>query len=95
MLTRIVRMEFSSEGEKEFLVLFHEIQEIIRAFPGCLNLTLQRDINRPGVLYTLSIWEDEAALERYRNSSFFREVWPKTKRLFASKAMAASLMELE
>ncbi len=94
MLTRIVRMEFSSEGEKEFLLFFHKIQEDIRAFPGCLDLALHRDINRPRVLYTLSIWENEEALERYRNSSFFGEVWPKTKRLFAKKAVAASLMKL-
>ncbi len=63
----------------------------IRAFEGCLHLELLRDINRPNIFFTLSFWENESALEQYRQSSLFQTTWENTKVLFAERAEAWSL----
>jgi (4S)-4-hydroxy-5-phosphonooxypentane-2,3-dione isomerase len=42
------------------------------------------------ILFTLSIWDDEAALDRYRASDLFQDTWAKTKALFQEKAEAWS-----
>jgi heme-degrading monooxygenase HmoA len=43
------------------------------------------------MLFTLSIWDDETALEAYRQSELFQTTWAKTKVLFAEKAEAWSV----
>lgn len=93
MLTRLVKMEFYPEYEKEFLSLFDEIKDIIQQFPGCLSLQLLRDQEKNCVYYTLSHWENQESLDQYRNSEFFKEVWPKVKRYFSQRAQAVSLVE--
>jgi heme-degrading monooxygenase HmoA len=40
---------------------------------------------------TYSIWENTDALENYRKSDLFKEVWSQTKMLFAAPAQAWSL----
>ncbi|MBL7795100.1 MAG: antibiotic biosynthesis monooxygenase, partial [Saprospiraceae bacterium] len=42
-----------------------------------------------------SIWDDEAALERYRESELFQATWERTKALFAEKAEAWSVTVLD
>jgi len=91
MLTRIVQMTFEPENIPSFEQIFRESSEQIRAFPGCLRLELLQDLSNPVVFFTYSIWESEAHLEAYRNSEFFRQVWAKTRQLFARKARAWSL----
>jgi quinol monooxygenase YgiN len=90
MLVRIVRMTFREEEVLNFLALFHSHQTQIRHFPGCLHLELWRDKQNPCVMSTYSHWESEEALEAYRHSTLFAEVWPKTKALFAEKPIARS-----
>ena len=94
MLTRLVKMEFNPEHEKEFLSLFDEIKATIQQFPGCIKLQLLRDKELSHVYYTLSHWENQESLDHYRSSQFFREVWPKAKRCFSQKAQAISLIEV-
>ena len=91
MLTRIVQMTFEPENIPSFERIFRESSDQIRAFPGCLKLDLLQDLSNPAVFITCSIWESEAHLEAYRNSEFFRQVWGKTRQLFARKARAWSL----
>jgi len=45
-------------------------------------------------LYTYSIWENEEALEVYRQSELFQNVWSQTKVLFQGKPQAFSLDRL-
>jgi heme-degrading monooxygenase HmoA len=40
------------------------------------------------VFFTFSIWENEEALENYRQSELFRSTWSKTKVLFSDKPNA-------
>ncbi|MCW5922952.1 MAG: antibiotic biosynthesis monooxygenase [Saprospiraceae bacterium] len=92
MIKRIVKMTFREEAVEVFLRdVFEHSKNRIRAFPGCLHMELLRQTNAPNVLFTLSIWEDEAALETYRQSDLFQTTWAKTKILFAEKAEAWSV----
>ena len=70
------------------MAIFEESKEKIRAFDGNLHLELLRDVVQPNVLFTLSFWEDGAALDLYRKSELFRATWARTKALFADKPAA-------
>jgi (4S)-4-hydroxy-5-phosphonooxypentane-2,3-dione isomerase len=91
MLKRIVKLTFREEAIPEFLAIFEESKSKIRAFEGCRHLELLRNVNQPNELFTLSFWENEAALDRYRQSEFFKITWEKTKVLFAGKPEAWSV----
>lgn len=82
-------MTFRDEGVTPFVEeVFEQSKKQIRAFPGCRHMELLRHTSQPNVLFTLSIWDDEKALENYRASSLFADTWKKTKALFAEKAAA-------
>ncbi len=96
MIKRIVKMTFREEAAETFLRdVFEHSKDRIRAFPGCRNMELLQHIAQPNVLFTLSIWEDEAALEAYRQSELFKTTWEKTKALFAEKAEAWSVRVID
>lgn len=89
MIKRIVKMTFREDVVETFLnEVFEHSKDRIRAFPGCRHMELLRQKNKPNVLFTLSFWDDEAALEAYRQSELFQTTWAKTKVLFAEKAEA-------
>ena len=91
MLIRVVRMAFAVEKVPAFLALFHGSEHRIRQQPGCRHLELWQDADQPGVYCTYSHWDDAAALDTYRQSTLFGEVWPATKRLFAAPPLAFSV----
>jgi len=91
MFVRIVKMSFHDDKVEAFLDNFHEVKEHIRNFPGNRFLELYRDRKDPSVFFTYSYWESEEALERYRKSALFTEVWAFTKQLFKDKAEAWSV----
>lgn len=93
-LTRIVKMTFIPEKVNDFLEVFKSSAEIIRNFEGCKHMQLLKDMNVDNVYYTYSIWENEESLNKYRNSSVFREIWSKTKVNFEKKAEANSLVKM-
>ncbi len=85
-------MTFREEAVQSFITeVFEQSKRSIRAFEGCRHMELLRHKTRPNVLFTLSIWEDESALEAYRASALFADTWAKTKALFAEKAEAWTL----
>ena len=90
MLIRIVRMTFEPEQVPAFLALFRESKDRIRAQPGCQHLALWQDATDPAIYCTHSHWNDARALDAYRQSALFGEVWPATKRLFAAPPVAFS-----
>lgn len=94
-LIRIVRMEFQADRLDEFDQLFDLNKQQIRAVKGCLSLELHRDLSASNVRYTYSTWTSEAALNAYRKSELFGQVWPRTKALFADKPQAFSLVKME
>jgi quinol monooxygenase YgiN len=95
MLLRIVRMQFQSDQVSLFLQIFEESKPVISLFPGCISVELCQDVSDATVYYTFSQWMDEAALDAYRQSSFFKQTWAKTKVLFAAKAQAFSLIKCD
>jgi quinol monooxygenase YgiN len=90
MIKRIVKMTFRPEEVANFLEIFDESSPGIRAFDGCRHLELWRSKDPRHVFFTYSFWEDEAALEAYRNSGLFRRTWQRTKQLFSDRPEAWS-----
>lgn len=88
MIKRIVKLTFQEKLVPDFMAIFEESKAKIRAFEGNLHLELLQDAAQPNVLFTLSFWENEAALERYRQSELFQKTWARTKLLFADKPAA-------
>jgi heme-degrading monooxygenase HmoA len=95
MITRIVKMTFIPEKVDDFIKVFNESKDFIRSYPGCIQMQLLKDIQQDNIYYTYSHWESEEALNHYRNSSRFREIWMNTKVNFQAKAEATSLIVTE
>ncbi len=91
MLLRIVKMTFVPGEVENFLDLFNTYKNQIRNFPGCEGLDLLQDQENPQVFFTYSSWRSGEYLEAYRKSDLFREIWPKTKAMFAVNAEAWSV----
>ena len=84
-------MVFEPSEIENFQELFQKNKEKIRHFKGCNFLELYQDKSNKNIFFTYSYWENEDALENYRHSSLFKEVWSETKRLFAAKPEAWSV----
>lgn len=96
MIKRVVKMTFQPDKTETFLQdVFEASKSKIRAFPGCQSMELLRDTTAPNILFTLSVWDSEAALNTYRSSELFQSTWAKTKALFADKAQAWSMELLD
>lgn len=85
-------MTFREDATDQFLQIFNQSKERIRAFPGCQRLQLLQDHDDPNVFSTYSVWNSEAELNNYRKSELFGGVWPETKALFAEKPVASSYL---
>ena len=64
---------------------------MIENFDGCNGVTLLQNISNPAIMFTYSIWYNEFALNRYRNSDLFKKTWTKTKAMFEIPAEAWSV----
>lgn len=84
-------MSFDPKFITDFLTMFEEKKEQIRAFEGCQLLELYQDKNNPEIFFTYSYWNDEANLENYRNSELFKTTWKQTKTYFNDKPEAWSV----
>lgn len=91
MIIRIVKLHFESTKIADFLTFFETIKHQVNSFEGCLGMKLLQDINNPAIVMTYSHWENEQALENYRNSTTFGTIWPKIKPWFAEKPEAWSV----
>jgi quinol monooxygenase YgiN len=91
MITRIVQLDFQEDKTQEFLEFFDTIKTVVNEFPGCYGMKLYQDIERPHIIMTYSHWENTAALNAYRNSEQFGQIWPKIKPWFKNKPRAWSV----
>jgi|688.fasta_scaffold743394_2 quinol monooxygenase YgiN len=91
MIIRIVKLTLLPEKINDFVDVFNESNETIKQFEGCLSAILVKDMHQENVVFTISEWTDEAALNAYRASAFFEGVWTKAKATFAEKASAWSV----
>lgn len=94
MIVRIVQMHFKKDAVSSFQKLFDIHKEQIRAQEGCQLLELYQDTVDSCSFYTYSYWENEEALNNYRDSALFSKVWPATKALFDQKPSAHSLTKI-
>ncbi len=90
MITRIVKLTLKESFCSEFQNIFVQKNKAIENQPGCLGVKLVKDIKTEGVFFTISQWESEEALNNYRYSELFQDIWPKVKVMFADKAQAWS-----
>lgn len=90
MVIRLVRMHFSPETSAQFLAIFEEMNQHIRAFEGCRGLELYREIDDAHSFTTYSLWDSLEHLETYRKSDLFKSTWAKVKPLMRSKPSAVS-----
>ncbi|MCP5092413.1 MAG: antibiotic biosynthesis monooxygenase [Gammaproteobacteria bacterium] len=95
MISRIVRMQFRAGEREAFLDIFEASKHLIRQFSGCQHLCLYNEAGHPEVFFTYSTWTSAAHLDAYRNSELFRTTWTQTKALFAAKAEAWTVEEVE
>lgn len=93
-MIRIVKMTFREDKIAEFLSNFDKVKHHIRSFNGVERLELLNDKNNANIYFTYSFWKSEQHLENYRNSDLFKNVWAKTKPLFAEKAEAWSVNQI-
>ena len=93
MLVRIVRMTFAPQHIEDFKTLFYDSQPKILGMPGCHKVELFRDWNEEHIFITYSHWDDQEALNHYRHSELFKEVWKRTKAMFADKPVAFSMKQ--
>ena len=90
MIHRIVKMNFKSEFSDEFNEYIPSIVNKIASFEGCSKVEILRDLKNENIFFTCSYWNNESDLENYRCSELFKDVWAKTKQMFAEKAQAWS-----
>ena len=91
MLVRIVKLTFKKENIVDFLQIFEGHREGIKGFKGFASIELLQEKSNPQIFFTHSLWKDEEALENYRKSEYFGDIWSRTKLLFADKPEAWSL----
>lgn len=95
MIVRIVKLSLRKDAVEAFTSFFQEHRETIAAQPGCHSVKLLSDTQDETIMYTISEWDSEAALNAYRHSVFFKTIWPRAKALFRERAEAVSLMEVK
>lgn len=91
MITRIVQLEFDPSKVEDFLTFFDSVNDVVNSFTGCAGMKLYQDIHNPCIIITYSYWENESALDNYRNSEAFNEIWSTIKPWFCMKPKAWSL----
>lgn len=90
----MVRMTFQPDKVKEFLHVFDQSKDKIRAFEGCRHMELLQDLNDSHIFMTYSHWDSETHLNNYRKSELFGQVWPATKKLFSAPPHAFSVHQI-
>ncbi|MFN5417991.1 MAG: putative quinol monooxygenase, partial [Flavobacteriia bacterium] len=88
MITRIVKLHFQEDKIQDFLTFFEGIKWKVAKQEDCFGMKLLQDKNHPEIVFTYSKWKDEKALNTYRDSELFGQVWPTIKPWFKEKAEA-------
>ncbi len=92
-LTRLVKLTLRPAEVDEFIADFEQLEPRIKAVAGCLDVVLLQDSAYPNIVFTLSTWVDEEALNTYRKSDFFNTTWTRTKQRFAAPPQAWSMLK--
>ena len=90
MIVRLVHLTFDPAHVSDFLLLFDQTSERILSSAGCTHLELLQHNRYPNMFTTYSKWESEQALQEYRSSDLFKQVWNQTKTWFVAPPVANS-----
>ena len=90
-IKRVVKLIFRKEEILNFQQIFDSKKDYIIKQDGCSHLQLLQDTKDERIHFTISHWDCEEDLNRYRNSDLFNETWKATKALFDEKPEAWSL----
>lgn len=90
MIKRIVKLIIKENSVEDFLKVIDRITGDIASYKGCRSLEIHRATDNKNVFFTISEWDDEIALNIYRNSGFFRSNWQELKKHFGNKPEAWS-----
>jgi len=91
MIVRFVKLEIQNQHIDDFKKLTSGEKEEIEAFEGCSFLEILQDVNNKELFFSHSHWQSEDALNKYRDSAFFRGNWKQVKQWFSAKPEAWSL----
>lgn len=94
MITRIVKLHFQPDQAYLFPPVYARVRDLILNSPGCQSLDLHQDVDQPAIYFTISTWDHGNALEQYRQSALFKQVWPEVKSWFAHPAEAWTLQNV-
>ncbi|MEI6312609.1 MAG: antibiotic biosynthesis monooxygenase family protein [Bacteroidota bacterium] len=94
MITRIVKLHLHEDKVESFITIYNESKAFIAQSKGNRAVRLVRDIHQSNLLFTISSWDTEDDLNKYRQSDFFAGVWSRVKPLLESKTDAWSLEEI-
>lgn len=92
MIKRFVKMHFSKAHAAEFVEIFKRNSDNIKSASGCVSLHLLRGAQDSGLFFTESVWENDSYLNKYRQSTLFKETWNKVKPLFDEAPEAWTLI---
>jgi quinol monooxygenase YgiN len=90
MIVRWVSLPLRPDSSTAFERLYRASAPRVRQRPGCLAVYLLRHPDDEDTYVTLSLWQDAASLETYRESNVFGEIWPQVKALLRAPASARS-----
>lgn len=82
----MVKLQLQDGKFEQFKEIFEYGKDVVAGSEGCFYVQLLQDDNDPNVIFTLSEWTSEEALNKYRSSEEFRAYWPKIKDLLSVKA---------
>lgn len=95
MIERIVRLRFLPGKRDAFLDIFAKHLLFMKELPGCVDLQLLYDSSDLDTFFTQSTWESELALQDYRSSEYFRDIWGTIKPWFVERAHAWTLEKVK
>lgn len=94
-LIRVVKLTLDPGCIDAFKQVFSNHRQQIANMEGCLDLQALQDKKEPHIIFTISRWKNEHALDNYRYSDFFKTLWATVKPMFTAKAMAHSLTPVQ
>ena len=94
MVIRIVSLKCKPEDVDAFRLFLHDSAPRVRNVPGCLSLQIVNDVADSTSFFTISTWRDVDALEAYRTSPLFEQVWPRIKAFLREPARASTCEEI-
>ncbi len=84
MVAVIFEVVVAEGGKAEYLKLGAGLKERLSEIPGFLSIERFQSLNNPEKLLSLSFWEDEEAVEKWRNLEGHRRAQARGRaRLFA------------